>query len=159
MNNDTEYTYICGKCKQELPRDAYHKDPSRKGHFSICRECRAAKPDRVIEDLIGNARKRSAKKGLPCEVTREYLLWLNEQQEGKCVYTGIDLNWVNISSPNRKQRVCPPDRVSLDRIDPSKGYVPGNMQLLTDFANRIKAWYSEEQFLRYCRLIVAKFDN
>ena len=135
-----------------MPKTSFHKDTSTKGHYSVCRDCRATKTRRVIIELISNARKRAKKRGLPCDITREYIEELNILQDGKCAYSGVTLNWR--LEPSGKQRVCPPDRVSLDRIDSTKGYVHGNVHLVTDFVNRIKTWYPEEDFFEFCRLVL-----
>lgn len=148
------YTYRCSKCGRSLTIEHFHKHPSKKGHYSICRGCRARDDRRIMNNLISNARRRAKKRGLPCTLTRGMILALNERQHGLCVYSGMRLNWQ--LAPTGKQRICPIDRVSLDRIDSAKGYTPDNIQLVTDFVNRMKGWYSERDFINFCRLIALR---
>ncbi len=145
-------TFICSKCHVLLGVKEFHKDTSTRGHYTICKKCRASDPRKILNDLISNARKRAKKRGHPCTIDRNYILYLNEQQKGKCAYTGISLNW-EIAFFN-KQRICPPDRVSIDQTIPGKGYVVGNVKLVTDFVNRIKTWYPEKDFISFCRAVV-----
>ena len=149
--------FICSKCHKSLTVNNFHKDSSARGFYTICKKCRAADPRRILNDLISNARKRAKKRGQVCSIDRKYILHLNKQQNGKCAYTGINLNW-DIDHHN-KQRVCPPDRVSLDQTIPGKGYVAGNVKLVTDFVNRIKTWYPEKDFISFCRIIIDNVDK
>ena len=43
--------------------------------------------------------------------------------------------------------------VSLDRIDSTKGYMRGNLQLVTAVVNRMKQEFSQEDFLQMCETI------
>jgi hypothetical protein len=47
-----------------------------------------------------------------------------------CPILGIELDWLSV---RRKE-----DSPEFDRIDPAKGYVPGNVAILSKRANRIK---------------------
>lgn len=68
-------------------------------------------------------------------VTMEDLVWPTH-----CPVLGIELDWF---SP-RKSENSP----SFDRIDPSKGYVPGNVAIISWRANRIKNDGSAEEHRR-----------
>jgi hypothetical protein len=93
------------------------------------------------EELTGvrlhQYRYDAKKRGLPWNVTPEYLwkLWL--AQDGKCAYTGRKLTH-GIDS-------------SLDRIDNSIGYVEGNIQWVHRDINRMKSDFNESEFLLMCR--------
>lgn len=43
---------------------------------------------------------------------------------------------------------------SLDRIDPTKGYVPGNVQVVSFLANRAKSNLSDAQLRTFCTAIL-----
>ena len=147
------YTYKCGKCGEELSREAYHRDPSRKGHFSICKKCKS-KNRNLLSELTSNAKSRAKRKGLEFNLSKSFMEKLNDKQNSQCALTGIELNWV-AGSLEGKQRVCPPDRASLDRIDPNKGYTKDNVQLICEFVNRIKGWYPEHDLYEFCELILS----
>jgi len=145
--------YICGKCGIEKPITEYHKHlGTTKGHNSICKNCKK-KNRSIINELISNAKKRAIKRGFEYNLTKEYIAQLNDSQNGLCAYTGITLNW-DIDPIFNKQRKCPMDRVSLDRIDSSKGYTQDNVQLVTDFMNRIKGWYPNNDIYEFCQLLM-----
>lgn len=48
---------------------------------------------------------------------------------------------------------------SLDRIDSSKGYIPGNVQWVHKDVNKMKLALSEKRLLELCTLIVQKFSS
>jgi hypothetical protein len=43
---------------------------------------------------------------------------------------------------------------SLDRIDSSKGYIPGNVQVICDLANRMKQNASELELLQFAKSVI-----
>jgi len=76
-----------------------------------------------------DAKKRAAKKNVPFEVTTVYILSILTDKcpifETEFVYRG-----------NKGIRPTSP---SLDRIDPKKGYVEGNIVVISSKANTIKS--------------------
>lgn len=87
------------------------------------------------------------KRGIPFEVTIEYAWELYQKQNGKCALTGLPLEFG--TSWNRK---C---TASLDRIDSSKGYAPGNIQWVHKRVNLMKSDLEESEFIRLCGLVYA----
>ena len=66
-----------------------------------------------------------------CTITPEYIEQLFVRQEGRCLYTGRKFTLDGIEGSRTKPYVP-----SLDRINPSLGYVPGNVRLVTWQVNR-----------------------
>jgi len=71
------------------------------------------------------------------------LLDLWNKQDGRCAYTKLPL----LATANQF------NTVSLDRVDSSKGYVVGNIQLVCSAINKMKQEYTEEMFLLFCLLV------
>jgi hypothetical protein len=70
-------------------------------------------------------RKRNNTKGWEFTITMDDLVWPSH-----CPVLGIELDWF---SPRVAE-----NSPSFDRIDSSKGYVPGNVRIMSWRANRIK---------------------
>lgn len=93
----------------------------------------------------------TAKKGLQrgrlieWTLTYDYLDKVWEGQSGTCAYTGWPLVFGTCSTEQT---------ASLDRIDSSKGYVPGNVQFVHKDINLMKWSLSEQRFLSLCQAVV-----
>lgn len=85
---------------------------------------------------------------LSFEIDKEQLWKLFLQQNRKCIYTGLELEF---SVKNTT--------ASLDRIDSSKGYAIDNVQWVHKDINFMKRNFSDTTFLNYCRLIVQERDS
>lgn len=73
-------------------------------------------------------------------ITGEDILSLYESQDGKCVYSGVVLEM------NPDADIY--HRMSVDRIDNSKGHTLDNVQLVSYYMNSYKAGRSHEEFLK-----------
>ena len=122
----------CTKCGEIKLVEKFSSDKSKKdGLHSHCKKCKAQDQQRRIncnreKNLLTVAKARAKKKGL------DFNLEVNKG--GKC------------NSPNSP---------TLDRIDNSKGYVKGNVQIISWRANKIKADASLEEL----RKIVAHMEK
>ena len=98
------------------------------------------------------ARRRIKLNGRECNINLEYLKALWEQQDGRCVYTGWELENLEATSlwDNHKLH---PRTASLDRIDSTLGYVPGNVQFVSVMANYAKRDFLESQLLEFCKAV------
>lgn len=76
----------------------------------------------------GGARARAKKYGVPCIVTKAYIAAITPNS---CPIFGQEFVWFG--------QKLGPFSPSLDRIDPSKGYVPGNVAVISQRANAIKS--------------------
>jgi hypothetical protein len=68
------------------------------------------------------------------------------KQEGKCVYTGVELVHPNQNGNNL-------NRASLDRIDSNLGYVKGNIQFISIACNHAKNSMTEYEMQEFMELI------
>ena len=92
--------------------------------------------------LAQDARKRARQKGLPCRID---LHWVRNRVEGgACQLSGIPFVHGEIRSP-----FAP----SLDRIDPSRGYTPDNVQVILWGLNSAKGTATRDEFLCFLRKV------
>lgn len=99
-----------------------------------------------LSENLTNSKKRAKKFGWKCDLSLPYLaeLWIN--QNGKCSLTG---QWLDHSSGTLDNKN--PYRTSVDRIDNNKGYVKGNVRLLTHWANNAKSTWSDSIFKTFVK--------
>lgn len=105
---------------------------------------------RTKKGTISNKRafcKKNAKaKGVAFSLTTEYLTKLWDSQGGCCALCGGELGYIGSGWL----------AASVDRIDPNKGYVEGNVQWTHWRCNDAKSSMHNEDFLRMCAAITAK---
>lgn len=124
---------VCARCPVSLRSD------NRSG---LCRDCwgvdfrennrtelrkrykdyRRSEPARL---LLSNAKQRARRAGLEFDITEE-----DVRIPARCPLLGIELR----SNEGHLQDDSP----SLDRINPAKGYIRGNVQVISHLANRAK---------------------
>ena len=135
----------CPTCGTVQNANQFSKCRSTKdGLDSQCLQCRAkykqANPVLVqTGKMLTNARARAIKKGLIFDIDHNYIRSIIPSH---CPILGMPLEW---SSQRGNGRVALPNSPSLDRIDPSKGYVKGNVWIISSKANRIKSDASHEE--------------
>ena len=93
------------------------------------------------------ARDRANKKGIPFNLTKEYLKELWDEQEGKCAISGIEMTFDQC-----KGRTA--TNVSIDQINPNEGYVIGNVQLVCMAVNQFKSDFSMDEIYMFCESIL-----
>ena len=153
-------TKTCSKCGQELPLDAFNKGNSLYGRRSFCREC-----EKKIQNTPEKRAKRRELE-LKRRESRSYVLRINERDKKRRLLN--PKHWLWVAAKNRAKKkglefsiteddfeipeLCPlleipmyknPEQAcdnsySLDRIDSSKGYIPGNVWVISNRANKIK---------------------
>jgi hypothetical protein len=93
-----------------------------------------------------NKRKNAAKIGVSCEITAKDLLELYRAQKGRCKLSGATLRW--------GAELASADTLSIDRIDPSIGYVRSNIRLVTVRANRARGQATEEEWREFVDALI-----
>lgn len=150
---------ICTKCGENKSLEGYYKNRSTKdGHFNICKLCtntvnrKYEKSDRgkhvrsktsktyyrseqgkkrdkelktksinhYLKYRLKNIRSPGRRKKRKVDIDLNYLLNLYHTQSGRC----------NISKVHMTHALFDLKCVSIDRIDSSKGYIKGNIQLV-----------------------------
>lgn len=143
----------CRTCLKEKELSDYHKrSKSSDGLDYYCKSCkyekhRARFTADPLKVLLACKRSDCKKKGIPFSLTLEHL---NEIWTDVCPIFGVKMSQSN-TLENRSETA------QLDRIDPSKGYVDGNVAFISARANRIKYnatvdelrqvanWYEKQQ--------------
>lgn len=91
----------------------------------------------------------AAKRKVEITVTIEEVWDLFVQQDGRCNLSGLPIE----IPPTCSSLFAGNMTASLDRIDSTKGYIPGNLQWLHKDVNRIKTNMPQERFIEICTLI------
>lgn len=99
----------------------------------------------TISNKRAYARKNAKAKGLEFDLSNRFLTELWDKQYGRCALSGAELGYIGTGW----------SAASIDRIDPSKGYVEGNVQWTCWRANDAKANMTNEDFVSMCRAIAA----
>jgi len=111
------------------------------------RRSKAEIPAKIyVRKLLGDSRRNTNGKKVGFDLTDEYLQDLWVKQEGRCAYTGVKFD---MSRSTVRSMAAP----SLDRIDSSIGYIPGNVQFVCNAINRMKHTRSHEEVVEFVRLI------
>jgi len=114
-------------------------------HFNRRRKGLEADPVLFLRRLFHRAKTRSAKKGIPFDLTQEHLRELWVRQGRKCYYSHVEMT--------TKGRERDPYGVSLDRVYPDQGYTRGNVVLCCWAVNMAKGETTLEEFFHLCRQV------
>ncbi|MEN6586401.1 MAG: hypothetical protein ABFE02_10210 [Sulfuricella sp.] len=116
---------------------------------TLYRKSEAELPLHALRALLRNARKNANSRALPCTITIEDLLDLSRQAAGRCMFSGIEFEHgpadTMLTSRSRRKRLWAP---SLDRIDSSKGYEPGNIRLVCMAVNAALQEFGDDVLIR-----------
>lgn len=93
-----------------------------------------------IQDMVTRAKNRAVEKGVPFNLVREDIEFVET-----CPLLGIQLNWGG--GPRDK------NTPSLDRIIPEKGYVKGNVRIISNLANMMKSYANNVELETFAKNI------
>lgn len=115
------------------------------GCFKI-EKCRQGYKD--ISKSYWRRKKQDAyKRGYEFSITQEYVWTIYEQQNRKCIFSGIDVLFYYDN--NRPQL----QTASIDRINCNIGYIEGNIQIVHKTVNLMKSFLNDDEFIAWCNLI------
>lgn len=86
-------------------------------------------------------------KGRASTLTAGYLVELLNEQNRRCALTGKELT----CKLKRGRRYW--TNASLDRLDGSKGYLPGNIQLVALAVNLSRGGLTVDEYVKWCKLV------
>ena len=126
------YTKSCGCIAH--PKGSNHK--SWKGYKDISL------------DFFTTIKRNAISRGIEFNIDIEYLYNLWIEQNRTCALSGLELTFGTVTRDKKRKTA------SLDRIDSSKGYIPGNVQWVHKDINIMKNNMDENEFLMFCKSIV-----
>lgn len=95
----------------------------------------------VILKIINSLKKSDFKKGYICDIDKEYLINLLNEQDNKCFYCSHKLD---IEIGNKKL-----SQASVDRIDNNLGHCKNNVKWTCIFCNLAKNINSKENYINF----------
>lgn len=140
--------HTCTICNETKSLDNFY---IMRGKYpqSYCKPCLKAQKKQYYagnreQKLLEHARARARKFNLDCDITIADVVIPTH-----CPYLGIELT----DHVGKGRTGTNP---SLDRIDTSKGYIKGNVQVISDKANRMKSDASNEELIAFATYILRK---
>ena len=97
-------------------------------------------------ELFKNAMNRARRKGIEFSINVSDI-----KIPTRCPYLDIEL--VGGTYTDRKRGASP----TIDRIDPTIGYTPSNIEVISDLANRMKQNATPEQLIKFAESIISRY--
>ncbi|MGA0070404.1 MAG: hypothetical protein ACO3HP_03775 [Candidatus Nanopelagicaceae bacterium] len=157
-----EGTKQCTKCGVLKPLTEFHRNRARASGFqSACKICRSQHEHKYsnsgrrvelqransmhhqLRAMLNNARRRAKEKGLPFDLDMEYLRSIAPTL---CPYSQVPLRWELQTGIGTHGKPFP-NSPSLDKLIPSRGYVRGNVAIVSHRANSIKRDATEQELI------------
>ena len=135
---------ICRNYDNKIYRENNSKQISERAQTKL------QNPKSYIKYLISELKKKDKKRGRDFDIDYEYIKKLIKKEDNKCAYSGAKLIWKKDSGIHQGM---------IGKIDPSKGHVKGNCQLVTAPINKLKLDLSEENFIELIDIIEENFNK
>jgi hypothetical protein len=153
-------TLTCG-CGKQFERDIYRYNYNKRNNIQNCcsggcaltLRSRKRADDFVIYDSV--CRFRAKRHGMKFNLTPTYLRKLWNKQGGKCAYTGAELIHKRWKRGYDKSSAMLRG-ASVDKIDPLKGYIKGNVQFVGIGINFAKSDFSDHDTKEFINFIMTK---
>lgn len=123
--------------KNEEAYKEYQKEYYKKNKERILTN----KKDNKLRNTLRHLRRRSQEKGLDCDIDMKYL---ESILVDVCPILGVKFSSENRTNDNS---------MTLDRIDPNKGYIKGNVQFISHKANRMKSNATPDELVKFAEYI------
>jgi len=149
---ETTDTQKCRSCGLDLPLDRFNL--TGKYRVKTCKSCKVDQRNKLrngsheeyIRHALYGLKSSRRNSGHEWDLKAEDVIDLWEAQEGRCALSG------NIMARHRGYGATP-FNMSVDRIDPAKGYNITNIQLTCWEANRMKHSLTPAEFFFWIRSI------
>ena len=120
--HDYGKTKVCTKCASRKSLSEFYNNESKDGLKAECKSCK-----KIYRDNMG----------------RKYTSWEATEYPKVCPIFDVDLDW--------GRNGCNDNSPSLDRIDSTKGYIPGNVMMMSNLANKMKNNATPKQLKQFGR--------
>jgi hypothetical protein len=131
-------------------------------HPKQCRQCSTGQKSsnwrgvgKLPKSVYTTIKLRAKNRNKKFIVSMQYLAELFDAQNERCALSGLPIHFGE-DGKNLSETL---GTASLDRIDSSQGYVPGNVHWVHKHINIMKNEYSAEYFLNLCREVVLHNDS
>lgn len=108
--------------------------------------------DERLKETLARVKNRAKLKAVPFDLT---LNDLKKAYTPICPILNIELNWYDSKNEGGRAEDTP----ALDRIDPKKGYVKGNIAFISTLANMMKSSATRKQIEVFCKNIFKYLDS
>jgi len=148
-NGRNHRKYLCQKCFNYR-----NKMQARKGALSL---------DVYFKNILRAIKNNYQRNRYDNDIDFDYIMELYELQEGKCALSGIEMtlgyddNHIEEDKQYRK-----PFNISIDRINPERGYVKDNVVFICNIVNFFKGSYDTDTVYEVANKIVENpklFEN
>ena len=120
----------CRTCKNLARKESYYNGSDKGRYHTVRGKC---------TQHCASAKQRAKKRGLEFNLTSSFLEELWNKQGGKCAITGTEFDLKGTCSITGSG-------AAVDKIDPTKGYLRDNVQLLCSWVNTMKGARSMDEF-------------
>jgi hypothetical protein len=153
--NGTKYKTLldcdcdCGNKKIVSFRDLFYGNVKSCGCYRKERQ----RPTTIsaIMSTFNRLRKTAKIRNISFDLDPQDIIDVYDKQEKKCYFTGIFVYFTKHLSYTRLLQ-----NASVDRIDNSKGYIKGNIQIVHKLVNRMRNCCSNKEFINICNIISSK---
>ena len=145
-------TKTCITCKRELQKDDYTKKRN------VCRRCTSLQRNQARNSspesyfALVYSKLKAARKDMEWDIDLDHVKCLWHKQEGRCALSGVFMTW---HGGEGRQDL----NISIDRKNSDKGYIIGNVQLVTQRINTMKHTLGESEFYWWCKNVVHNKEN
>jgi hypothetical protein len=150
------YHKACPKCgdMQSYLRMSYAKESLRLA--KLCKKCSNRETDNChrgyYNDMpvtwFNKARTSAEVRNIEFSISMDDVYNLIVENNFKCALSGMDISFNSFGLKHP---------ASIDRIDSSKGYINGNIQVIHKDLNFMKQRYSQEYFIKVCDMVSKKW--
>ena len=100
----------------------------------------------ILREMLSSAKTRAKTAGRAFEIDLDHMSFIWLKQRGICNMSGLQMTTA-IGGGS--------DKVSLDRIDSTQGYIKGNVQFVVAPLNSLKGNLDNDEFIKLCKTVAA----